>query len=82
LGVSLRKVSLFFSARPILRSRCIELLKTFGIYDGARKVFNHLSKGTVAKRAKAPLSEQHLTGRGRDLYRRLKKSAQQRGEDQ
>jgi FkbM family methyltransferase len=82
LGVSLRKVSLFFSARPVLRSKCVVLLKTIGIYDSARKVFNHLSKSAVAKRDKAPLSEQHLTGRGRDLYRRLKKSVQQRGGDQ
>ena len=58
------------------------LLKAIGIYDGARKVFNHLSKSAAAKRAKAPLSEQHLTGRGRDLYRRLKKSAEQRSEGQ
>lgn len=82
LAVLLHKVSLFFSARPILRSRCVELLKTIGIYDGTRKVFNHLSKSAVANRAKAPLGEQHLTERGRDLYRRLKKSAQQRGGDQ
>lgn len=82
LGVSLRKVSLFLSARPVLRSKCVGLLKAIGIYDGARKVFNHLSKSAAAKRAKAPLSEQHLTGRGRDLYRRLKKSAEQRSEGQ
>ncbi|WP_415759758.1 FkbM family methyltransferase [Pseudomonas sp. LT1P18] len=82
LGVSLRKASLFLSARPVLRAKFVGILKTIGLYEGARKVFNHFSKSTIAKRAKAPLSEQHLTGRGRDLYRRLKNSSKQRSEDQ
>jgi len=82
LGVSLRKISLFFSARPVLRSKCVDLLKIVGIYDRARHLFNHLSKSAVAKRTKAPLSERHLSGRGRDLYRRLKMSAERRGEGQ
>lgn len=81
-GLSLRKASLFFSARPVLRAKCVGLLKAIGIYDDARKFFNHFSKSTVAKRAKAPLSEQRLTGRGCDLYRRLKKAAEQRTEGQ
>lgn len=82
LAVSLRKVSLFLSARPVLRSKCVGLLKAIGVYESARKAFNYISKSAIAKRAKAPLSEQHLTGRGRDLYRRLKKSAGQRSEGQ
>jgi len=37
-------------------------------------------KNAVVKRAKAPLSEQHLTGRGRDIYRQLKQAAERNGE--
>ncbi|CAI8762851.1 Methyltransf_21 domain-containing protein [Pseudomonas sp. IT-P171] len=82
LAVSFLKVSLFLSARPVLRSKCVGLLKAIGVYESARKAFNYISKSAIAKRAKAPLSEQHLTGRGRDLYRLLKKSAGQRSEGQ
>jgi FkbM family methyltransferase len=82
LGLSFRKISLFLSARPVLRWKLVGLIKTIGIYNGARKVFNHLSRNVITKRAKAPLSEQHLTVRGRDLYLRLKNSAKQRSEDQ
>ncbi|WP_248744745.1 FkbM family methyltransferase [Pseudomonas sp. MWU12-2037] len=79
LKFSLCKTSLFFVARPQLRARCISVLRSARLYDVARKLFNRLAKSAAAKRAIAPLSEQHLTGRGRDLYLRLKKAAEQRG---
>ncbi|VVO29657.1 hypothetical protein PS712_04909 [Pseudomonas fluorescens] len=82
LGFLLRRVSLFFSARPALRSKCIGILKAIGIYGGVRDVVFRLSKNAVVKRAKAPFSEQHLTGRGRNIYRQLKQSAARNGEGQ
>lgn len=82
LGWSFRKISLFLSVRPVLRSSFLGVLKTIGIYNGAREIFNHLSRNMIAKRDKAPLSEQHLTVRGRVLYRRLKSSAKKFRENQ
>lgn len=80
LGILFRRAALFLSTRPALRSKCVGLLKAIGIYDGSRKTFSNFSRSIIAKRAKAQLSEQHLTSRGRDLYRLLKKSVEARSE--
>lgn len=74
LSFTVGKASTFVSPRPVLRGRCIGLLKALGAYDLARKAFSEFQRKAVANRAKEAFSEQRLTMRGRDIYFRLKKN--------